>query len=170
MATSKPGRRLVVGLAVFCCVVSSGCAGGVGDISGKITYKGKPVVYGTVGFVGADGLPRSSRINPDGTYTVKDVAAGEAKITIDSPQPVSKEGSGGGGGRQKGRDAAKEKDAPKDAPKVDRGGGREEAPEYVDPQIAKNWVQIPPSYGDVAKTKLRFTVRKGPNTYDIILD
>jgi hypothetical protein len=155
-------------LPVFALLLT-GCGGGVGDITGKVTYKGNPVVHGSVGFVGADGIPRSTRINPDGTYTVKDVAVGEAKITVQSPKPVAQVAGakgGHGGGRPGGREAV---GLPKDAPNIempDRG----EQPEYVDPEIVKKWVPIPDSVGDVAKTKLRFTVRKGANTHDIQVD
>lgn len=148
----------------------TGCGGGVGEVSGKITYKGKPVVYGTVGYVGSDGLPRSARINPDGTYTVKDVASGEAKITVVSELPAQGQAKGAGrAGRQDNTPGAlKDPRLGADEPGV--GLGRGEVAEVVDPEVAKKWFPIPPELGDVAKTKLRFTVRKGPNTNDIQLD
>ena len=133
-------------------------------MSGKITYKNKPVVYGSVSFVGSDGLPRAARINPDGTYTVKDVAAGEAKITVDSVLPSAQPAAGGRGPR------GGEK-LPPEMANVERGGDvRGETPEVVDPQVAKNWFPIPKDYADITKTKLRFTLRKGQNTHDIQLD
>jgi hypothetical protein len=176
--TASPRRwvRVISGLAVPAfALLLSGCGGGVGDVSGKITYKGKPVVYGSVSFVGADGIPRGARINPDGTYTVKDVGVGEAKITVVSDLPAQDTG-----GREKAERAKAERakagreeapaDLPAGAPK--RGGGDERAdtPEVVDPAIVKQWFPIPSEFADINKTKLRFTIRKGPNTYDIQLD
>jgi hypothetical protein len=158
----------MVGVLTNLVLLASGCGGGVGDVSGKITYKGKEVVFGTVSFVGADGIPRAARINPDGTYTVKDVAVGEAKITVVSELPPqggnSTQPRGGGRGREE-----LPPDAPKDLPSREQLG-RGETPEVVDPAIVKKWFPIPADLGDVTKTKLRFNVRKGPNTYDIVLD
>jgi hypothetical protein len=127
-------------------ILLSGCGGGKGDVSGKVTYKGKAVVYGQVGFVGPDGNPRAAKINPDGSYSVTDVAAGEAKITVSSVLAPPKSTS----------------DRPPDP--------RYEAPESVDPDTAKKWFPIPLDYGDIGKTKLRFTVKRGSNSYDIQLD
>jgi hypothetical protein len=162
-------RVSAVGFLTGLLVLASGCGGGVGDVSGKITYKGKEVVYGTVSFVGADGIPRTAKINPDGTYTVKDVAVGEAKITVVSELPPQGGNANQGKGGRGGRAVELPPDAPKDLPRRDEPD-RGETPEVVDPEIVKKWFPIPADLGDVTKTKLRFQVRKGPNTHDIQLD
>ena len=155
---SSRTRLVAASLVAGLLAIASGC-GGTGEVSGKITYKNKAVVHGFVGFVGPDGTSRSARINPDGTYTVKDVRAGEAKITVVSENPSAVVPGG------RGRDDA---DYPKDAPK--RDVVRDEKPEAVDPEVIKKWFPIPADYGDVTKTKLRFKVKAGSNTHDIQLD
>src|SRR5438270_886704 len=67
-----------------------GC-GGRGDISGTVSYKGKNLVFGTIQMEGSDHLVRSGRINLDGSYSVVDVASGEAKVSIYSSNPESSE-------------------------------------------------------------------------------
>jgi hypothetical protein len=127
--------------------------------------KGKPVVYGTVTFFGSDGVSRVSAIQPDGSYEVKDVAAGETKITIDSPKPNAPEANPGQGkaGRVSGR--AGPKDLPSDAPKIDRQ--KPDPGPTASPEVVAKWAPIDIRYADQGKTPLKFTVRKGPNTYDI---
>jgi hypothetical protein len=79
-------RRLVctciLGLAVF-----SGCSGGkgtfpTGEVSGTVTYKGKPIFLGKITFIstGVEGNFGSAIIN-DGAYTVK-APLGLCKIEI----------------------------------------------------------------------------------------
>ena len=49
---------------------------------GTVTYQGKTVVSGTVIIRGSDRLPYSGTIEEDGTYLVRDVPTGLAKITV----------------------------------------------------------------------------------------
>jgi hypothetical protein len=124
----------------------AGC-GKKGTISGTVTYKNKPLPSGTVSFI-CDKVVRSSSINPDGTYTVKDVPAGEAKVTVivgAAAQPI-KVGKG---------DPAQMIGA-KDKSKV------------VSVESAEI-VQIPPEYADPDKSKLTCTVAGGDQKYDIPL-
>jgi len=54
-----------------------------GTITGKITYQGKPLTGGFVTFIGK-GAKIPSRINADGTYRVREMPIGEAKIVVES--------------------------------------------------------------------------------------
>jgi len=47
----------------------------------------KTVKYGEVVFYGSDGAPRTSKISPDGSYEIKDVAGGDMKIAVLTPDP-----------------------------------------------------------------------------------
>src|SRR5262249_61627990 len=67
---------------------ATGC-GGYGDVSGKVTYKGKPLVWGTVQFEGSDKMVKQGNINSDGTYSISGVATGEAKAAVSSINPKS---------------------------------------------------------------------------------
>jgi hypothetical protein len=118
-----------------------GC-GGRGDVSGKVTYKGKPLVWGTVQFEGSDKLIRQGNINSDGTYSIQGVASGEAKVAVSSINPKSSDFQP----RQ-----AEGRPPPKPRPEV------------------KGWFPIPEDYQDLSKPKLSYTVKSGQNTIDIEL-
>jgi hypothetical protein len=51
-------------------------------VSGKVTYKGKTLVWGTVRFEGSDKAIKQENLNSDGTYTVRGVATGQAKAAV----------------------------------------------------------------------------------------
>jgi hypothetical protein len=78
----KVGRLLLlVALAVLC-----GC-GRTAKITGKVTYQGRPVVYGSVIFLSADKTVRSCIIESDGSYSIEGVPTGEVKVSVASPNP-----------------------------------------------------------------------------------
>jgi hypothetical protein len=119
-----------------------GC-GGHGDVSGKVTYKGKPLVWGTVQFEGSDHLIKQGNIKSDGTYTIRDVAVGEAKAAVSSINPRSSDFQG----RQ-----IEGRPPPKPPPEV------------------KGWFPIPVEYQDLSKPKLAYPIKSGQNTIDIDLN
>ena len=82
----KAFRRLAPLLVVALAVQAlGGCARPTGSVSGKVTYKGQPLAAGDVTFLGADQKPASSPIQPDGTYTISQVAVGPAKVAVTPP-------------------------------------------------------------------------------------
>src|SRR5687768_10502605 len=74
-------------LGFGCMLAGGGCGGGSGDLTGKVTYQGKPVRMGSVSVVGGDGVIRAGTIQDDGSYTVKDISTGTVKIAVTSPDP-----------------------------------------------------------------------------------
>ena len=58
-----------------------------GQIRGKVVYKDAPLPTGMVALVGADGKTYSAKIAEDGTYSLKDVKAGEYKVAVDGDDP-----------------------------------------------------------------------------------
>jgi hypothetical protein len=118
-----------------------GCAG-KGDVSGRVTYKGKPLVWGTVQFEGSDRIVKQGNINPDGTYSVRGVATGEAKVAVSSINPKSsdfqvRQAEGG--------------PPPKPRPEV------------------KGWFPIPEKYDTPYKSGLTYPIKRGANEIDIEL-
>ncbi len=77
--------KLIVPLAML--FASVGCGGGVGDVSGKVSYKGKPVTMGSVLVIGSDKVPRYGPIQKDGQFAIAGVPVGEAKVAVNSPDP-----------------------------------------------------------------------------------
>ena len=63
-----------------------GC-GHTAKVTGKVTYQGRPVVYGSVTFLSADKTARSGAIQADGSYAVEDVPSGTVQIGVTSRDP-----------------------------------------------------------------------------------
>ncbi len=78
----KAGRLLLLVLLAGLC----GC-GRTAKITGKVTYQGRPVRYGSVIFLSADKTARSCAIESDGSYAIEGVPTGEVKIGVISPNP-----------------------------------------------------------------------------------
>jgi hypothetical protein len=66
----------------------AGCFGGKGEVSGIVTFDGKPLPGGMVTFIPANGKPESSRIGEDGAYRVTNVPAGRVQIKVVTQPPV----------------------------------------------------------------------------------
>jgi len=87
---------IVLTLGLFAAVALGGCAkkGGMetAPVSGKVTYRGKPLATGTVMFVPSEGPAATGEINSEGvykltTYTSGDGAViGKHKVTITALQ------------------------------------------------------------------------------------
>jgi hypothetical protein len=57
-------------------------------VTGRITYQGKPVIWGSVVLVGADGRCAAGRIEPDGTYRVENASLGSVHVGVISRDPL----------------------------------------------------------------------------------
>src|SRR5262245_28898227 len=136
-------QRLVAVLSLGLSLAAAGCGGGTGDLAGKVLYKDKPVVYGTVFAVGSDQQLRTAAIDPDGSYRLEKVPAGEVRLAVVSPDPaeVTVVGREGPKGSKKG------------VPGVDRG----------------KWFPIPDQYTTIDRSPLTVTVRRGLNEHNIDL-
>ena len=119
-----------------------GCAGR-GNVSGKVSYQGKPLVWGTVQFEGSDGVVKHGNIQPDGTYTVEGVATGPAKLAVSSVNPQSS-----------------------DFQPIQREGMPPRPPR---PEV-KGWFRIPNKYETTFNSGLTYTVQRGNNEFDVKLD
>jgi len=141
-------RYLLVSL--FCLLLGvvaiSGCSGGLSTVSGKVTYKDKPVTTGSVQFMGNDGNPAVADINSDGTYTLK-IRPGDFRVAITSVDKAKEEE------RQKKmkewRESAKGGTGPRTPPPIDRNA----------PSISL----IPEKYNTFDNSTLTATVKSGTN-------
>jgi hypothetical protein len=66
----------------------TGCERGRGDVSGTVTLNGKPLPGGMVTFVPDNGRAEAARIGEDGKYTITNIPAGPARITVATQQPI----------------------------------------------------------------------------------
>ena len=104
---SRRGTRAVALVTVSACMcLLLGCSGGTGDVSGTVTFNGKPLQGGTVTFASADGGPNyTGIIKEDGTYTVSGVRSGPYKVCVETESLKAKAAGGGppsGGSGSKG--------------------------------------------------------------------
>jgi hypothetical protein len=74
---------LVVVAALVLLVSAASAQKKTGTITGKITYKGEPLTGGFVTFI-TENAKSDGRINADGTYRVRGLPVGGAKIVIKS--------------------------------------------------------------------------------------
>jgi hypothetical protein len=117
-----------------------GCGGGAkASVKGKVAYGSRPVKVGEVVIFGGDGVPRTGKINRDGTYEVTDLVSGSGKVAVRSTNPKEL--------------AAQDRD-PKAKP---------------DPVDLKNWFLLPPSYADPNTSGLTVTIQAGANAHDLNL-
>jgi hypothetical protein len=110
-----------------------------------VTYNGKPLPGGKVTFVGDDWVSIDGIIDEQGHYTIN-APVGNVKIAVDNrlvqQGAVRAEASKGAGPRP---------------------GGPPPTP------IKGKYIQIPDKYYDAAASGLTYTVKSGPQTYDIKL-
>lgn len=124
-------------------LLAVGCSG-KGDLAGKVMYKEKPIVFGTVQVIASDNQPRQCQIAEDGSYSLQDVPTGEVKIAVTSPNPKS---IGSNLIKREGVD-----------PKL-----------YGGFDHVKGWFAIPAEFGDVNTSGLGTTVKSGINSFNIEL-
>ena len=75
----RPGRAALLALLLGASAAS--CGWGQGEVRGTVRYNGKPLPFGTIQFLGSDGVPRAGAIGPDGTFAVR-LPAGEARVIV----------------------------------------------------------------------------------------
>jgi hypothetical protein len=63
----------------------TGCGGSRAEVSGTVRYDGKPLSFGTIQFLGPDGIPCAGQIQPDGTFSVQ-VPPGAARVIVSCSQ------------------------------------------------------------------------------------
>src|SRR5580765_8347832 len=80
--------RALPALGVFLLLAAPGCGPAAADVSGTVTYKGKPVRSGTVMLLGESGTPLYADLNDAGAFTFSAVPVGKVRMTVSSPDPA----------------------------------------------------------------------------------
>jgi hypothetical protein len=136
----KMSLLLPVLLAGIC-----GC-GSTAKVTGKVSYQGRPVTYGSVIFRSADKTAHSGVIEPDGSYSVEGVPSGTSAIAVISREP------------SKGRSVAR-----RNKPgQVDDGATAKAA-------AMNRWFPLPPNFEDAKTSGLECTVDSRHVNHDIDL-
>ena len=130
-------------IPLCCLVLVIGCTSATGNkVQGKVSYKGAPVTGGTMTFHLADGSTRAAIINPDGTYSASDIAAGEVIVTVET-ESLKRAESEYKNGKNK-----------QVASPVPTGGA---------PVSTGTYVKIPAKYKDKDKSDAKLTIASGNN-------
>ena len=150
----RPGTFLLLLL----CVTLVGCSGSKGaqaKVNGRVKFFDKYLTAGTVAFTSEDGRVGSANIDADGNYEMANAPVGDVTITVSVPQMAR--------GPMAGGPAKPPPGVPEMHPPGEVGGGGSPG---IDPSKI---VQIPKKYEDVKTSGLKYTVEKGPQTYNITL-
>lgn len=121
----------------------AGCGPTVGNVSGTVTLGDRPLAEGQLTFFGPDNQVTTTTINPDGTYRIDGMPAGNYKVVV-LPPPTAPE-----------------------AMQVLKVRGKEGKAAPVAPPKAKS--PIPDRYADVTTSGLGTTIKAGENKYDVPL-
>jgi hypothetical protein len=128
---------------VLAALLAAGCGRGIGDVSGTVKYQGKPLAGATVTFYDEKNGVTSGVVQPDGSYVVKGVAAGTARIAITMPLHIEFKGPG--------------------LPGLDEQPAREE-------EAGEQSPVLPKKYTDPNQSGLTCEVESGSQTHNLNLD
>jgi len=138
-------RKLSLGWLLLALPLA-GCAGGTGDITGAVRYKGAPLPSGRVTFVCEGGeKPVLSADIKEGTYAIPQVPGGPVKVSVETFQVK----------------VTAVPNMPKDVQPPGGGPGA--------PAKPGKYVPIPPRYKDPQQSGLTFTVAGGSQKQDFDL-
>jgi len=141
-------RGFLAALFLLAVLGATGCSGAKqASVTGRVSYKGKPVTSGTVVLFDQNGHASDlGNVQPDGTYTIARAPVGTDKVSFDNPPP------------------------PKTALPPGQKAPPANDPEFAEAAKAKaNYVPTPPQYKDPVQSGLTVEVKSGKNTIDIDL-
>ena len=150
---ARPRRPAYHALLLGLLLGAAGCAAS-GSVSGKVTYKGQPLGGGTVLFASPGKASVTADIAPDGSYTIAKIPAGPVHIAVETKSAKANRAP-------KGMMPPKGVEVPPEAEQSPVYGGAGRA--------GGKYVPIPEQYADPDKSDLSYTVKGGPQTYDINL-
>ena len=141
------GGVAALGVLIIC---SAAFVGSVprAKVTGRVTYRGHPVIWGSVVVAAKDGRVAEGPINPDGTYTVESAPAGVVAIGVVSRDPLVQTWQTN---IRQSRDRVTAKSFGKSP--VDR----------------KKWFPLPPQLEQPENSGLSLTLQKGDNEFNIEL-
>jgi hypothetical protein len=147
MTAAKRATATVLLMAAACAI--AGCNGSRNNIlTGKVTFRGQPVSYGSVIVLCEDGTLHTGNIQPNGTYSVTDLPAGPVKLAVISPEPPDPQDQ-----RPHPLPPGAPGAPPADLPPIDRS----------------RWFPLPEEYSDPRKSGKTATVSSGATVCDIEL-
>jgi hypothetical protein len=172
------GAFAIIAMGVF---TSSGCGPGIKDrgvVRGKVTVGSKALNMGTVQFITSDNRSGVATIKEDGSYEMLDAPQGECKILVMvgsgggrmSPEGMAMGMKGAPGAPKAPPMSGKRPAGPKPPPGGLGGGDGMQMVEPPAPPDLSKAVKIPEKYSKLESTDLTYTVVKGEQTHDIVLN
>ena len=147
-------------LLPLCLLLASGCKSSRAphsQVSGKVTYHGKPVSAGNITFNLKEGGTVGASLKADGSYSVSGLPAEEMIVTVEteSANPKQPKAAYGPPGQKKGQEGGADM-----YKKMMQAKGAAPAD---DAKESGAYVPIPKQYADKDKSPLRITLSKGDN-------
>jgi|SRR5579875_344133 len=150
------------GLLLGLLILSAGCGSGSPrsvehtEVKGKVLFQGKPLPGGTVSFVAVNGaFAWTGPIDENGNYEVK-APVGEVRIGVDN-RMLQKQSSKQGGEPMEMKTLREKMEGDVSKDQLPKG------------RLKGRYVPIPKKYTDPSTSGLTYTVKPGPQTYDIEL-
>jgi len=138
-----------VGFLVLMIVLTAIFSGsGKATLTGRVTYQGRPVIWGSVLLVSSDGKSASGPIDSDGSFRVEDAPPGPVSVAVVSHDPLVQHWATGLKTTRVRPTASIFSAAP-----VDR----------------QRWFPLPPQYEEPASSGVTLLLSKGANQLDITL-
>jgi hypothetical protein len=147
------GLRGWLWLVLLVVLAESGCGAKRGDVSGTVTYQGKPLPLGTVTFMDAKNESLGSSPITQGKYAIAKVPVGLVKVIVSTPPPLT--------GKDPPHPLFKAKPRAESPKKAKRGERLTPDPGSV--------ISIPDKYRSPDQSDLTYTVTPGENTFEIEL-
>jgi hypothetical protein len=149
-------------MVLLAALLASGCGGKKGDVSGTVTYQGKPLPSGTITFLDARNEAVGSSPITDGKYTIYQVPVGPVKVLVTTPPPLPPNL------RPPPPNPARE--AMREAMIKKKTGGKSSAPPPApSDDRPPPPVRIPDKYGLADQSDLTYTVQPGKQEHAIDL-
>src|SRR5262249_19922925 len=152
-------RASAIGWGFVLCLVALtvGCTGGPKrstkhvDVSGQVTYNGKPVTGGEVSFVAEGGFSSKGIIDKNGNYTIS-APVGNVKISVNNTM-LSKGAGGEGTKHSTGM----------------KGAGKPRSDASEARKLEGTYIRLPTKYLSVDTSPLTYVVKNETQTYNIEL-
>lgn len=142
-----------------------GCTQPTGNVSGKVTFNGKPVTAASILMCGRDGRPHTAHVDANGRYTIKDMPVGTFQVAVVSRDPEIQ--------LQHLRIQSSRRlraGQPGITPTVPLPPEKQKAHDEMEAKLKAEkarWFPLPPKYADPLSSGLTCEVKPGENTFDI---
>jgi hypothetical protein len=160
-----PMSRGNLELRIRCCLVLvllalAGCGSGTGAVTGRVTFRGKPVVSGSVVMVGVGNKLVSGPLDAEGRYALNGVPLGTVQVAVVSPNPNPR--------RRVPRRLLEHRE--KKMKLLEEKKDVQDSPPPVAPKVDRSkWFPLPKQYELADTSGTTTTIHCGDNTFDIEL-